>query len=228
MRQFEAEATQAQYWGCDIDGPSVDWIESKLSPQFRAFRVEENPGIDWPDNSFDLIWATSVFTHLTDSWAGWLSELNRVLKPGGLLMTSILGPGMWNAVGEGDWDEDRIGMCVLRPGTPWSVGGPVIVHAEWWLREHWGRGFQIVSIDPGPVPGKQGWAVLLKQKQIVTPAELERLSDDPREAAALQRNLELLQAEDRRLRPRHLRLTAYKARRVGRWWGSRIRSRITR
>lgn len=226
MRQFAPEAAKAEFWGCDIDSPSVGWIESELSPPFRAFLASEDPGLDQPTDSFDLIWAASVFTHLTDNWARWLSELNRALKPGGLLMVSVLGGGMWAALEKSEWDGDRTGMCVLRAGAPWSIGGPVVFHSQWWLREHWGRGFEIVDLDPGDDPWGHAWVVMAKRQAVVEAAELERLSDDPREVEALQRNLELVHAEDRRLRPRYLRLTARTARDAGRWWTRRIRSRL--
>ena len=169
-----------------------------------------------------------MFTHLTDEWAGWLAELNRVLKPGGLLMASILGGGMWSALAEGEWRDDETGMCVIRAGAPWSIGGPVVFHSEWWLREHWGRGMEIASLDPGNQAWQHGWVVLAKREPRIEAADLERLSDDPREASALRRNIALLHHEDRRLRPRYLRLTARTARDAGRWWSSRIRARLSR
>jgi SAM-dependent methyltransferase len=228
LRQFESEATEAEFWGCDIDRPSVAWINAKLSPPFDAFLVGEGPRIDRPDDTFDLIWATSVFTHLTDDWAGWLAELNRVLRPGGLLMASILGAGMWAPLVGGDWREDEIGMCVIRAGAPWSIGGPVVFHSEWWLREHWGRGMEIVSLDPGAQAWQHGWVVLTKRRAGIEPAVLERLSDDAREADALRRNLALVHEEDRRLRPRYLRLTARSVRDASRWWSRRLRARLGR
>lgn len=227
LRQFSQESEKAQFWGCDIDRPSITWMQRSMSPPFGAFLVAEEPRIERPDDSFDLIWAASVFTHLTDSWSGWLAELNRVLKPGGLLMVSILGPGMWEAISDGDWEDDRIGMCVIRAGAPWSIGGPLVFHSEWWLRAHWGRGLEIVSVNRGADPWTHGWVVMRKREAAISPAELEALADDPREAAALKHNLDLVHAEDRRLRPRYLQLTGRSARDAGGWWLRRLRSWIS-
>jgi hypothetical protein len=141
-------------------------------------------------------------------------------------MISVLGAGMWHNVDAGEWQEERTGMCVLRPGQPWSMGGPVVFHSEWWIREHWGRGFDIVSLDPGSAPTTHGWVVMRKRDVAIDAAEFERLSDDPREAEALRHNVELLSADDRRLRPKYLALTARDYMLTARWWYRRARSLI--
>jgi SAM-dependent methyltransferase len=40
-----------------------------------------------PDGSFDVVWASEVIEHVADT-ATWLSEINRVLVPGGRLLVS--------------------------------------------------------------------------------------------------------------------------------------------
>ncbi len=32
-----------------------------------------------------------MFSHLTDAWSTWLLELHRVLAPGGLLLATVMG-----------------------------------------------------------------------------------------------------------------------------------------
>ena len=225
LTHFQPEATSgSEFWGCDIDRPSIRWAESNLDPSFHPFVVEPLPPMPRPDGFFDLIWAASVFTHLNEEWAPWLAELHRVLADDGLLMISVLGAGIWPAIAEGQWESERTGMCALRPGQPWSLGGPMVFHSEWWIREHWGRGFEIVKLETGDEPTTHGWVVLRKRNVAIDAAEFERLGDDPRELDALRYNLEQLYAEDRRLRPRYLALTARRPLLEARWWLRRARS----
>ncbi len=208
LRQFEREARLAEIWGCDIDEPSIAWIARHLAPPFHAFVVAKQPPMAKPDGCFDLIWASSVFTHLVRDWSAWLVELHRVLADDGILMASFLGRGAWESSEREPWDEDEVGMCVLRAGQPWEMYGPTVFHSEWWLRAHWGRAFEFLSLDRGEQRDSHGWVVLRKRAGAVSAAEIERPDAyEARELGAALRNNELLHAEDARIRSAYLRAT---------------------
>ncbi len=116
LRHFEAEADTAEFWGCDIHAPSIDWVQGHLCPPFRAYRNADTPPLPHPDGYFDLIWALSVLTHITDTWSVWLAELHRVLADDGLLLATFMGEGVAPLLADEPWDEDRIGMNVLQSG----------------------------------------------------------------------------------------------------------------
>jgi SAM-dependent methyltransferase len=206
LRHFVAEETGAELWGCDIDVDSVEWLKGNLVPPLNVFRNGEEPPIDQPDGKFDLIYCVSVFSHLTRHWADWLLELHRLLKPDGLLLATVMGRGFSQSIAQEEWDEDRVGMMVLAPGQAWSAGGPMVFHSPWWLRAHWGRVFDIVSLGeagfavPDPDNG-QGLVVMRRKDVRLTPDDLRRVSDDPREAAALDHNVDRLMGELEILRP---------------------------
>ena len=193
LRHFAAEAEIAEFWGCDIDGPSIEWLQEHLCPPFHAWQMISIPPLALEHESFDLIYAISVFTHLADNSTPWLLELHRTLKPGGLLIATFMGRWTSEWFAKEPWVEDRVGRNVLFHHRDWDAGGPAVLMSEWWLREHWGRAFEVVHI----VPEFQNysWAVLRKRDVDVDPDEIERLSDDPREVAALRHNIRQLQRE---------------------------------
>lgn len=190
----------SEFWGCDIDEPSIEWLAANLSPPLRVMPSGEEPPLDLPDEHFDLIWAFSVFTHLMDSWSGWLMELHRMLKPGGLLIATVFGPAHTEFGGE-PVAEEIIGMNILYPGASWDTGGPLILHSRWWLEEHWGRAFEILEFrigDPTGGPPLYGQSALLlrKRPQAITVEELERVElTDEREWAALRQQAGSLRRE---------------------------------
>jgi SAM-dependent methyltransferase len=193
LRHFAAEAELADFWACDLDERSVTWLEENLCPPFHAWRSAHNPPLGLEHGSFDLIYAVSVFTHLASNSTAWLLELHRLLKPSGLLIATFM--GRWNSeffAGE-PWVEDRIGMNVLHHDRDWDSGGPAVLISGWWLREHWGRAFEIVSIDPQF--HNFSWVLARRRNVSLTTDELERPSDVPREFAALRHNILQLQNE---------------------------------
>jgi SAM-dependent methyltransferase len=200
LRHFLPEARSAEFWGCDIDAESIAWLDENLSPPLHVFENGAEPPLSVPDAKFDLVYAVSVFTHLVESWSSWLLELRRVLKPGGLLVATFMGEGMVKLIAGEDWDEERIGMNVIRYGQSWDLGGPMVLHSPWWIREHWGRGFEVVDVAPSGFGSKgdggHGTAVLRKTDGEVTREELERVDPgDERELRALQHNVGQLRTE---------------------------------
>jgi SAM-dependent methyltransferase len=190
LRHFTEEAAEAEIWGCDIDAASVDWLRANLCPPLQVFRNEETPPVDQPAGSFDLIWCVSVFTHLVETWSAWLVELRRLLAPGAILIATFQGEGMSQLIAEEPWDEERIGMHVRQWGQGWDLGGPMVLHSPWWIREHWGRAFDILEIRPSGFASEpdagQGLVVLRKTAEEVDGAELERIDGrEPREVRGL-------------------------------------------
>lgn len=193
LRQFLREADRGEFWGADIDAPSIAWLERNLCPPLRVLRSGADPPLDIGYGTFDLVWALSVFTHLTDSSLAWLLELHKLLKPDGLLIATYM--GRWNgAVFTAEpWDEDRVGMNVLRRDQGWDDGGPIVLMSDWWVRARWGRAFKVVEVVP-EIRG-QTWLLLQKRDVELTVADLEKPSDDPREYLALRHNLRQIERD---------------------------------
>ncbi|HWY18214.1 MAG TPA: methyltransferase [Solirubrobacteraceae bacterium] len=205
LRHFFAEATEAEFWGCDIDETSIHWMEDHICPPFHVFVNELEPPLNHPDASFDLIWAISVFTHLTSSWSRWLAELHRLLKPDALLFVTFMGRGMSQEIAGEPWDENSFGMNVIKYGQSWDLGGPMVLHSPWWIEEHWGRAFEILSLVPDGFADKpwldHGYVLMCKRDLAIDPEELERIApENTRETHALIHNVEQLHKESFDLR----------------------------
>ena len=192
LRHFHDDAATARFVGCDIDGQSIDWLRENMSPPFEVFQSEVDPPLPLEEGTFDFIWAVSVFSHLSDNSAAWLLELRRLLKPDGLLMASYMGKFNSELLAREEWDEDRIGMNVLRHNQDWDEGGPSVFMSDWWVDEHWGRAF---SIEDRVDFHGQTWTLLRKSGGLMSVEELLAPGSDPREFAALRHNLAQVQAE---------------------------------
>lgn len=97
--RFASELVRA---GARVVG--IDLAEEPLrrarerDPALELRRVE--PDEPWPieDASFDVVWAGETIEHVLDT-AGWLSEVRRVLSPGGSLLLSTPAHGRLRVLG---------------------------------------------------------------------------------------------------------------------------------
>jgi SAM-dependent methyltransferase len=195
---FLGEAEIAEIWGCDIDRESIEWIRQHLEPPLHACACGTEPPLPFEDRSLDLVWAVSVFTHLTDAWSAWLLELKRALRPDGLLIATFMGKRVSEWLTDESWDEDRHGMNVLHHLASWEDGGPLVLHSEWWIRAHWGRAFDVIAIEDN-LPNEEwvhSWALLRPRPAALSRADLERPEPgEEREVEALRHNLRQVQRE---------------------------------
>jgi SAM-dependent methyltransferase len=197
LREFLPEAESGEFWGCDLHAPTIDWLNENLSPPLH-FYVNDQVPMPHPDGYFDLIYAISVFTHITHDWSAWLLELHRILKPDGYLLATIIGPSEWGRSLADPPDENGLGMCVQRLGQGLTkTSGPRLLHSPWWLRSHWGRAFEIVSLSPVGFAGTYHGFVLGRKKDVaLTRNDLElHEPGDAREVEAQRRQLEILERE---------------------------------
>lgn len=88
-RHFVGE--NVDFRGIDINAEAIAWCSENLLGRFSL--CELLPPLDFPDESFDLIYAGSVVTHLSlDTQSAWMKELHRLLKPDGRLLLTFHGP----------------------------------------------------------------------------------------------------------------------------------------
>lgn len=86
--------------GVDTDREAIEWCARNLL-QVDARPNPAEPPLPFDTDSFDLIYAVSVFTHLgPDMEAAWLAELRRVLSPGGVALLTVYSRESVDGAGE--------------------------------------------------------------------------------------------------------------------------------
>jgi SAM-dependent methyltransferase len=77
--------------GSDYNTELVDWCARNL-PFLRTAHNDLRPPTEYADESFDLVYAFSVLTHLSEPLQhDWMVEFRRILRPGGRLLITTLG-----------------------------------------------------------------------------------------------------------------------------------------
>jgi SAM-dependent methyltransferase len=78
--------------GTDVNLECIEWCKDNL-PGVEFYCNDLKPPLSFAeDESFDLIYALSVFTHIPlNLQTPWLKEINRILRPEGIFLCTVLG-----------------------------------------------------------------------------------------------------------------------------------------
>ena len=131
--------------GTDYNPALVRWCRKNLP--FADVRLNGlNPPIDHPDASFDLIYALSVFTHLTEPVGfAWIDELTRLLKPGGRLLITTHGDHYRSVLSPEDQARFDSGDVVVRLPDREGTNHCATFHPPAYVRSKLKRGLTVVD-----------------------------------------------------------------------------------
>ena len=146
-------APNAQFDGIDIDSRAIDWCKQHL--EFASFSLsKETPPTDYASNTFDFIYAISVFTHLDEDYQfRWLEELRRIAKPGAVLLLTTDS----SRVDESGFVFQRSYEEGLFPA--WYQNA---FHSKEYVFENFGKYFDVIGYFPRLLNDMQEVVVLKK------------------------------------------------------------------
>jgi SAM-dependent methyltransferase len=91
VRVLAAAHPEIEWHGCDPIPDAIDWAREQL-PGISFERTPEYPPLPYDDERFDFAFAISIWSHFSEQAAlEWLSEMRRILKPGGRLLVTTHG-----------------------------------------------------------------------------------------------------------------------------------------
>jgi SAM-dependent methyltransferase len=155
----------ADLHGTDIDREAIAWCRHSIDrAQFSA--NGELPPLGYSDDHFDLVYAVSVFTHLSeDLQLAWLAELARVTARDGIVLLSVRGSSYSSQL------DPQARTELETRGFAFSIMGPqfqqvfppwyqLATMTEQYIEEAWSRYFEVLCHLPEALDGCQDIVLL--------------------------------------------------------------------
>jgi SAM-dependent methyltransferase len=139
----------AEVHRCDYNPALVEWCKANL-PHVRAVTNRLDPPLPYPDEHFDLVYALSVFTHLTESQQlSWSAELRRVTRTGGYVLFTTHGPSFPHSDPSFATPEiaNRLAngeLLVFEPGHA-GRNDCAALHPRAWVEANMLTGFELIE-----------------------------------------------------------------------------------
>ena len=161
LRHFEPEIENHNWKmiGCDIQASAIESMRAdNWSNGFEFFTSSTLPHLPLEDNSVDVIYSFSVFTHTKYLWDAWLLELKRVLKSGGVMIHTVHLEEAWKYYYENrdqKWVRDSQSPAVYNSpemSVDYLFHGDASVSQVFWresvLLNYWSRYFSEIEVLP--------------------------------------------------------------------------------
>lgn len=134
-----------RFYGCDYNPELIAWCQAHL--KFAQFAVNPLEGrLAYADGQFDLIYALSVFTHLTlPQQDFWMQELGRVLRPGGCLLLSTHGEHYLKDLTPEQRAAFHVGERLVFGGDQAGTNICTTYHSPAAVRQHLAAGYTVVD-----------------------------------------------------------------------------------
>jgi SAM-dependent methyltransferase len=136
-------------YGTDINPALIEWSRRNL-PFADVQSNSLEPPLSFAAGEFDLVYALSVFTHLTEEMqTAWMNELSRVVKPGGHVLISTHGESYLHRLTDFEAQQFRGGELIVKGDTKAPGSNTCTAyHPVTYVRERLAANLDLVAFLP--------------------------------------------------------------------------------
>lgn len=145
---------KSEVFASDYNKQTIEWCNKHINKV--SFSVNQlSPPLSYPPEFFDLVYALSVFTHLSEEHhLAWLEELYRVLKINGLLLITTQGNAFLSKLSENEKEKFNKSKAVVRAGVKEGHRSFSAFQPENFMRNLFSGHWKILRFIPGKI---QDW-----------------------------------------------------------------------
>jgi len=143
-------------YGTDCNNFAIQWCNNYLD--FGSFQSNKlSPPLNYDDNSFELIYAFSIFTHLSESLQfEWIEEFKRILKPSGYLLISVHGDTFLEInpiLDSNEMKQYKKGNLITKQAEQVGSNFCNVFHPKEYVTSVLAKDFTLVQFVPGGAKG---------------------------------------------------------------------------
>lgn len=163
-----------EIFGTDTNHRSIRWCRRSLP--FGRFEVNgPEPPLPFEGGAFDLIYALSVLTHLPeDLQDAWMGEMQRLLRPGGLLLLSLHGEAFLHHLDAAGQAAFAAGELVIRHSRAAGSNLCGAYHPPAYVRRHLARELELLEHTPQGARGNPPQDLVLLRRPVAGEAGVAR------------------------------------------------------
>jgi SAM-dependent methyltransferase len=156
----------AGIYGSDYNPETIAWCRQNIAGvEFNLNTI--SPPLPYKDNFFHAIYALSVFTHLSvSSHYEWISELARILRPGGILLLTTQGEAFTIKLTEAEKRTFHEGKLVVRDKVLEGHRSFSAFQPESFMNKFFSGSFNLLKLEKGELfewgPEQDAWIVQKK------------------------------------------------------------------
>lgn len=138
----------------DYNRETIQWCRQNIpGVEFRHNQL--SPPLPYADASFDVVYALSVFTHLSEpNHYDWIEELHRVLRPGGSLLLTTQGNIFQTKLTAAEQQHFAKGQLVVRANVKEGHRSFSAFQPEPFMQSLFRNPFNVLKFTPGQM---QAW-----------------------------------------------------------------------
>jgi SAM-dependent methyltransferase len=153
VARWWADVRGPAIYGCDPNPELAHWTRAHL-PFVNAAVSEADPPLPYADDSFDFVYALSIFTHLGERHSlPWMAELRRIIKPGGLLLLTVAGEAYRDRLERDEGARYDRGEEVVQFDTARGTNLCIAYHSPSYMENKVLVGFELVDTLPASQSG---------------------------------------------------------------------------
>lgn len=144
-RMIRHITTTGRLYGCDYNQEAITWAKDHLPiAQFCVNGLQ--PPTNYLSDTFDLIYAFSVLTHMPEELGKlWMIEFRRLLRPRGFLILSLHGEGYLSDMTDEEQQRFRSDQVVVRNEQDVGSNRCAAFHPAKYIRDSLAHGFRIID-----------------------------------------------------------------------------------